>query len=49
MEMMWIGLCSLVWSLVNKESGTLEVAFKYIDEYLEQLWGGEGNIKSLFC
>lgn len=49
MEMMWVDLFSLVWSLVNTESATLEVVFQDSDEHLEQLWGGEGNVKSLFC
>lgn len=48
MEMMQIDLPNLVCSMVNTGNATFEVVFKDTNECLEQLPGGEGNIKSSF-
>lgn len=49
MEMIQIDMPNLVCSMGDMGSATFEVVFKDSDERLEQLLGGEGNIKSSFC
>lgn len=49
MEMIQTDLPNLVCRMVNTGSATFEVVSKDTAECLEQLPGGEGNIKSSFC
>lgn len=49
MEMIQIDFPNLVCSMVNMGSAAFEVVVKDTDEHLEQLPGGERNMKSLFC